>query len=33
MQKQVRPVAEPVLDTFGLSFEQAIGDDKQMELF
>ena len=33
VQKQVRPVAEPVLDTFGLSFEQAIGDDKQMELF
>ena len=33
VQKQVRPVAEPVLDTFGLSFEQAIGDDKQLELF
>ena len=33
VQKQVRPVAEPVLDTFGLSFEQAIGDDRQMELF
>ena len=33
VQKQVRPVAEPVLDTFGLSFEQAIGDDRQLELF
>ena len=33
VQRQVRPVAEPVLDTFGLSFEQAIGDDRQMELF
>ena len=33
VQKQVRPVAEPVLDTFGLSFERAIGDDKQLELF
>ena len=33
VQKQVRPVAEPVLDTFGLSFEQAVGDDRQLELF
>ena len=33
VQKQVRPVAEPVLDTFGISFEQAIGDDRQLELF
>ena len=33
VQRQVRPVAEPVLDTFGMSFEQAIGDDRQMELF
>ena len=33
VQKQVRPVAEPVLDTFGLSFERVIGDDRQLELF
>ena len=33
VQRQVRPVAEPVLDTLGLSFEQAVGDDRQMELF
>ena len=33
VQRQVRPVAEPVLDALGLSFEQAIGDDRQLELF
>ena len=31
--KQVRPVAELVIATFGLSLEQAIGDDTQLELF
>ncbi len=31
--KQVKPVAEPVLTTLGLNFEQAIGDDRQMGLF
>ena len=31
--KQLRPVAEPVLDLLGLRFERVIGDDKQMELF
>ena len=31
--KQVRPVAEPVLETFGLDFERAIGDRRQVELF
>jgi DNA polymerase-2 len=31
--KQVRPVAEPVLDTLGLDFERVIGDDRQADLF
>ncbi len=31
--KQVRPVAEPVLETLGLDFESAIGDRRQTELF
>jgi DNA polymerase-2 len=31
--KQVRPVAEPVLETLGLDFERAIGDRRQAELF
>lgn len=31
--KQVRPVAEPVLETFGLDFERAIGDRRQADLF
>jgi DNA polymerase-2 len=30
--KQVKPVAEPVLDTLGLNFEQVIGDVRQMSL-
>jgi DNA polymerase-2 len=30
--KQVKPVAEPVLDTLGLNFEQVIGDVRQMAL-
>ena len=33
VEKQVRPVAEPVLDTLGLEFEHVIGDDTQLELF
>ena len=33
VEKQVRPVAEPVLGALGLSFEQVIGDDRQMGLF
>jgi hypothetical protein len=28
----VKPVAEPVLDTLGLNFEQVIGDVRQMDL-
>lgn len=33
LHKQLRPVAEPVLDTLGLQFDQVVGDDKQMGLF
>ena len=32
VEKQVRPVAEPVLEALGLQFEQVIGDRRQMEL-
>ena len=31
--RQVRPVAEPVLDTLGLDFERVIGDNRQADLF
>jgi DNA polymerase II len=31
--KQVRPVAEPVLETLGLDFEQVIGDARQIDLY
>jgi DNA polymerase-2 len=31
--KQVRPVAEPVLETLGLDFERVIGDSRQADLF
>ena len=33
VEKQVRSVAEPVLETLGLDFERAIGDQRQAELF
>ena len=33
VQKQVRPVAEPVLAVLGLEFDKVVGDDGQMELF
>jgi DNA polymerase-2 len=32
VEKQVKPVAEPVLDTLGLNFERVIGDACQFEL-
>lgn len=32
VQKQVRPVAEPVLEVLGLDFDRAIGDARQMDL-
>ena len=31
--RQIRPVAEPVLDLLGLDFDRVIGDDRQMDLF
>jgi len=31
--KQVKPVAEPVLETLGLEFEQVIGDSRQIDLY
>ena len=33
LEKQVLPVAEPVLQVMGLSFAQVIGDDRQIDLF
>ena len=33
LDKQVRPVAEPVLTALGLDFDRVIGDDRQMTLF
>ncbi|HET7925197.1 MAG TPA: DNA polymerase domain-containing protein, partial [Rhodanobacteraceae bacterium] len=33
VEKQVRPVAEPVLETLDLDFERAIGDRRQADLF
>ena len=31
VEKQVRPVAEPVLETLGLDFERVIGDTRQID--
>jgi DNA polymerase-2 len=31
--KQVRPIAEPILDLLGLDFAQVIGDERQLALF
>ena len=31
--KQVKPVAEPVLETLGLDFEQVIGDVRQLDMY
>lgn len=33
VEKQLKPVAEPVLAVLGLAFEQAIGDQRQIEMF
>lgn len=33
LEKQVLPVAEPVLKVMGLTFAQVIGDDRQIDLF
>src|SRR5690606_38622215 len=32
VEKQIRPVAEPVLAALGLEFERVIGDRRQMQL-
>jgi DNA polymerase-2 len=32
VSKQVKPVAEPVLETLGLKFERVIGDERQLDL-
>lgn len=33
VERQIRPVAEPVLQSLGLEFERVIGDDRQLGLF
>jgi DNA polymerase-2 len=33
LNKQIRPVAEPVLGALGLQFDHVIGDDRQISLF
>jgi DNA polymerase-2 len=33
VQRQIRPVAEPVLGLLGLDFDRVVGDDSQLELF
>jgi DNA polymerase-2 len=33
VQKQIRPVAEPVLAWLGLEFDRVVGDDQQIQLF
>ncbi len=33
VDKQIRPVAEPVLAALGLDFDRVVGDDQQMSLF
>jgi DNA polymerase-2 len=32
VEKQIKPVAEPVLATLGLDFERVIGDDRQLDM-
>lgn len=33
LDKQLRPIAEPVLEQLGLEFDRVIGDDRQLDLF
>ncbi len=33
VDKQIKPVAEPVLTTLGLEFERVIGDSRQIDLY
>jgi DNA polymerase-2 len=32
IEKQIKPVAEPVLATLGLDFDKVIGDSRQIDL-
>jgi DNA polymerase-2 len=32
VDKQIRPVAEPVLGTLGLDFDQVVGNSRQIEM-
>ena len=33
VDRQIRPIAEPVLEILGLDFRKVVGDDRQLELF
>ena len=33
VQKQIRPIALPVLEVLGLDFDQVVGDDRQLTLW
>ncbi len=33
VEKQVKPVAEPVLETLGLDFDLTVGDQSQLRMF
>ncbi len=33
VQKQIRPVAEPVLELLGLDFDDVSGEERQLTLF
>ena len=33
VERQILPIAEPLLDIFKLNFAQVIGDDRQTDLF
>jgi DNA polymerase-2 len=33
VQKQIRPIAEPVLAIAGLDFDRVVGDERQLGLF
>jgi DNA polymerase II len=33
VQKQIKPVAEPVLKALGLDFDQLTGDQRQLDLY
>jgi DNA polymerase-2 len=33
IDKQIKPVAEPVLASLGLDFAQVVGDNRQMDMY